>query len=69
MISGAQLFHISSFPNALVSGVTEQSPDDDGPKPTYLTGVDYIIYGLPTILMSILVISTIGYMITSAIGL
>lgn len=69
MISGAQLFHISSFPNALVSGVTEQTPDVDGPKPTYLTGVDYIVYGWPTILMSILVISTIGYMITSAIGL
>ena len=69
MISGAQLFHISSFPNALVSGVCEQNVSiNEVPKP-YLTGKDFILNGWPTILMGVLVISTVGYMIASAIGL
>ena len=69
MISGAQLFHISSFPNALVSGVSEQNVSKgEIPKP-YLNGKDFILNGWPTILMGVLVISTIGYMIASAIGL
>ena len=69
MISGAQLFHISSFPNALVSGVCEQNVGKDEVAKNYLTGQDFILVGWPTILMGVLIISTVGYMISSAIGL
>ena len=71
MISGAQLFHISSFPNALVSGVCEinhDSVDKNGGQP-FLKGIDFVINGWPTVLMGIFVISTLGYMLSSSIGL
>ncbi|OHT08968.1 Sodium:sulfate symporter transmembrane region family protein [Tritrichomonas foetus] len=74
MISSSQLFHISSFPNALVSGVcAECSPEVE--KETgvesgtpYLKGIDYVRFGWPTIVMSVATISSLGYMLASNIG-
>jgi len=70
MISGAQLFHISSFPNALVSGVCEANPD--GSESTngqpFLKGKDFVINGWPTVVMGIFVMATLGYMLTSSLG-
>jgi phosphate transporter len=73
MISGAQLFHISSFPNALVSGVCIETTDEDPGKGIvngvpFLTGHDYMVVGAPTIVMGVVVVATIGYGIVSAIG-
>lgn len=68
MISGAQLFHISSFPNALVSGVGPDIDDERSGAP-FLRGADYIKYGWPTIILGVGVIATIGYCIAIALGL
>jgi phosphate transporter len=73
MISSAQLFHISSFPNALVSGVCIEVADEDPGRgivngTPFLTGHDYMVVGAPTIVMGIVVVSTIGYGIVSALG-
>lgn len=69
MISCSQLFHISSFPNALVSGVCIETniEDPENGKP-FLSGVDYIRFGWPTIIMGILVIGIIGFKIISMLG-
>ena len=75
MISTSQLFHISSFPNALVSGVciecsSEQEKEchvENGQP--YLKGIDYVRYGWPTIVMGIVVISSVGYILASKLGL
>ena len=70
MISGAQLFHISSFPNALVSGVCKHqfgNPEKVSQK-TFLQGNDFPILGWPTMIMSVLSIASIGYGITKAIS-
>lgn len=68
MISGAQLFHISSFPNALVSSVTGTMPNGAMGSP-YLSGSDFIVYGWPTIVMVIITISTLGFMLVSIVRL
>ena len=75
MISSSQLFHISSFPNALVSGVcVEPSKDQEKNvgaeigKP-FLKGIDYIRYGWPTIVLSIGTISSVGYILATYLGL
>jgi phosphate transporter len=70
MISTAQLFHISSFPNALVSSVCPEVTDDTNTSGTpFLTGRDYIVYGAPTIVFGIAIISTLGYVLTVVLGL
>jgi phosphate transporter len=73
MISTAQLFHISSFPNALVSSVCVEAADEDGGKGAggapFLTGHDYIVYGAPTVVFGIAVIATIGYALAGVLGL
>ena len=75
MISSAQLFHISSFPNALVSGVciecSKEVEIQEGVAngAPFLKGKEYIIYGWPTIVMAVAVISTVGYGIVSALGM
>jgi phosphate transporter len=73
MISSAQLFHISSFPNALVSGVCIECEEEDVARGIvngvpFLTGLDYIVYGAPTIVLGIVVISTIGYALATLLG-
>lgn len=73
MISGAQLFHISSFPNALVSGVCIETSDEDESREIingrpFLRGIDYISYGWPTVALGVCVISTVGYVIAVALG-
>ncbi|KAH0785659.1 Sodium:sulfate symporter transmembrane region family protein [Histomonas meleagridis] len=69
MISCSQLFHISSFPNALVSGVCPETNTEKSGNTPFLRGFDYIIYGWPTVLIGILVISTIGYALVSNLNL
>ena len=71
MISGAQLFHISSFPNALVSGVCRHqfgNPEKISQQ-TFLQGNDFPIIGWPTMLISMLTISSIGFGITKALNI
>jgi len=71
MISGAQLFHISSFPNALVSGVCRHvlgNGDTVTQKP-FLEGSEYFIYGWPTLFFSVIGIASLGYMCTLMIKL
>ena len=65
MVSGAQLFHISSFPNALMSGVCKHKPGnpEDITQETFLSGKEYFLYGWPTLLFGMAVISSIGYFI------
>jgi phosphate transporter len=74
MISSSQLFHISSFPNALVSGVAIETIDEDPKRGIlngipFLTGHDYIVYGAPTIAMGVVVVATVGYMLVRILGL
>lgn len=71
MISGSQLFHISSFPNALVSGVCKHLPGqpDQVTHFTFLEGPEFFIVGWPTLFSSMLIISSVGYGITFAMKL
>ena len=66
MISGAQLFHISSFPCAIVSGVCKHDIDDKNKITaiTFLEGSDYPRYGWPTQIMAIGIFSSLGFVIT-----
>jgi phosphate transporter len=68
MIAGSQLFHISSFPNALVSGVPKHWKSDPSrlSSESFLTGTDFLALGAPTALFGILVIGSIGYGIVKA---
>ncbi|KAH0793091.1 Sodium:sulfate symporter transmembrane region family protein [Histomonas meleagridis] len=68
MISGAQLFHISSFPNALVSGVCPETEPSLGEKKPFLSGSDYIRIGWPTLIIIVIIISIFGYSILSFLG-
>lgn len=74
MISSSQLFHISSFPNALCSGVCIECTEDqekifgvENGSP-FLKGYEYVKYGWPTIVMSVFSISTLGYFLASDLG-
>jgi len=70
MISASQMFHISSFPNALISGVQRHQrldPSKLTPE-SFLTGKDYFMIGWPTVVASLIIISTIGYAIINALG-
>jgi phosphate transporter len=73
MISSAQLFHISSFPNALVSGVCIEAVDEDPGRGIvnglpFLTGHDYMVYGAPTVVLAIVIVSTLGYALANLLG-
>ncbi|OHT07277.1 Sodium:sulfate symporter transmembrane region family protein [Tritrichomonas foetus] len=75
MISSSQLFHISSFPNALVSGVCVECSEEvakvenvENGTP-FLKGIDYVIYGWPTVAMGIGTIASLGYFLASGLGL
>ena len=71
MVSGGQLFHISSFPNALVSGTCRHilgNPDKITPV-TFLKGSDYFIIGWPTLFISLFMVCTVGYFLGLAVHL
>ena len=70
MISGSQLFHISSFPNALVFGVCKHNLGNSNTisDQPFLKGSEFFIFGWPTLFLSILVISSIGYFIVKSIS-
>jgi phosphate transporter len=74
MISTSQLFHISSFPNALVSGVCIETIDEDPARGIlnglpFLSGHDYVVYGAPTVAIGVALVATIGYGLARALGL
>jgi phosphate transporter len=59
MIAGSQLFHISPFPNALVSGVPKHWKSDPSrfSSESFLSGTDFMLLGFPTV---IFVIGSVG---------
>ena len=67
MISGGQLFHISSFPNTLASGIVDQTKDES--RKTYLSGKDFIFYGWLTVVVGVIVISCVGYFVGREVNL
>ncbi|KAH0792629.1 Sodium:sulfate symporter transmembrane region family protein [Histomonas meleagridis] len=68
MISCAQLFHISSFPNALISGVQVHLRMDPSKltSESFLNGTQFFLVGWPTVIAGILIIASIGYGIVLA---
>jgi phosphate transporter len=63
MVSGAQLFHMSSFANALMAGVCRHLPGagDRLTSDTFLSKSHYPLRAWPTMIYRILVISSVGY--------
>jgi phosphate transporter len=63
MISAAQLFHISSFPNALISGVQRHQRMDNTKltADSFLGGKEFFKYGWPVVLIAIFVIASVAY--------
>jgi phosphate transporter len=63
MVNGAQLFHMSSFANALVSGVCSHLPGagDRLTTDTFLSKQDYPLVAWPTMIYRILVVASVGY--------
>lgn len=70
-ISGAQLFHISSFPNALTSGVCKHLPGqpDQITHFNFIEGPEYFTVGWVTLIVGVLLISSVGYGITLGLKL
>lgn len=71
IVSGAQLFHISSFPNALMSGVCRHKPGngEEVTQITFLQGSEYFKYGWPTVVAGIAIVSSVGFFITKLLKL
>jgi phosphate transporter len=71
MISGSQLFHISSFPNALVSGLQAHSKADPRKMQahSFLSGKDFVVMGWPTVLLAVILIASATYGIVRAMQL
>lgn len=70
MISGSQLFHISSFANALMNGVCKHvigCPDQLTQEP-FVTGTEFFMKGWLTMIIGPLVIASIGYGLCIALG-
>jgi phosphate transporter len=67
MVSAAQLFHMSSFGNALVSGVHKHymGAGDRLAPDTFLSKQDYPLTAWPTLFFGVLVIASVGYGICS----
>jgi phosphate transporter len=71
MIGNAQLFHISSFPTALVSGVQRHAkgePTNLLPEP-FVPGPEFFTAGWPVVLASVLIIASVGYGLVVGLGL
>jgi phosphate transporter len=63
MVGGSQLFHMSTFANALVGGVVRHrrgQPDRLTGDP-FLNKKDYVIQGWPTLVYRILIVASVGY--------
>jgi phosphate transporter len=63
MVSGAQLFHMSTFANSLVYGVRRHVPGNSqllGPE-RFLAKTDFPYYGWPTIVIALLLIGSVAY--------
>jgi di/tricarboxylate transporter len=63
MVSGAQLFHMSTFANALVGGVVRHrtgAPDRLTVEP-FLRKRDYPMKGWPTLVVGVLIVGSVGY--------
>ena len=71
MISCSQLFHISSFPNALISGVQRHQRIDPSrlTADSFLGGKEFFMNGWITVVVAIFVISGVAYGIVTAMGL
>jgi phosphate transporter len=63
MVSASQLFHISSFPNALISGVQRHYRAEPArlTSESFLNGTDFFLVGWPTVLVALLVLAGLGY--------
>lgn len=71
MIGNAQLFHISSFPTALVSGVQRHAKGEPTtllPEP-FVSGPEFFTLGWPVVLGSVLIIASVGYGLVVGLGL
>ncbi|OHT14983.1 Sodium:sulfate symporter transmembrane region family protein [Tritrichomonas foetus] len=71
MIGNAQLFHISSFPTALVSGVQRHRVNDHTtlePEP-FLPGPEFFFAGWPIVFGSVFIIASVGYGLVIAMKL
>lgn len=68
MISCSQLFHISSFPNALISGVQRHMRMDPSKltSESFLNGSSFFSYGALTVVVSIVILGSVGYGIVLA---
>lgn len=71
MISCSQLFHISSFPNALISGVQKHYRLDSTKltSESFLTGTSFFLVGWPTVLMAMLILLSVAYGIVKGMKL
>jgi di/tricarboxylate transporter len=69
MVSGSQLFHVSSFPNALIAGVQRHQRADPSilAADSILSGKDFFLYGLLTVAFSIGILASVGYAIAGAL--
>lgn len=63
MIGNSQLFHISSFPTALVSGVQRHKKNDPTnlESEPFLPGPEFFFSGWPIVLSAVIIIATVGY--------
>jgi phosphate transporter len=71
MIGNAQLFHISSFPTALVSGVQQHAKGEPTallPEP-FIPGPEFFTAGWPVVLGSVFIIASVGYGLVIGLGL
>jgi phosphate transporter len=70
-VSGAQLFHMSTYANALVAAICkhERSRSQETTAETFLERFEFPLVGWPTIVAVILITASIGYGIGLAMGL
>lgn len=71
MVSASQLFHISSFPNALISGVQRHYRAEASrlSSESFLTGTNFFLVGWPTVLLAVFVLSGLAYALVIAMKL
>ncbi|EAY16298.1 Sodium:sulfate symporter transmembrane region family protein [Trichomonas vaginalis G3] len=71
MVSGSQLFHISSFPNALISGVQKHQRMDPTKltSESFLGGKEFFMYGWPTEIIIIVIIIAVSKSLVMALKL
>jgi phosphate transporter len=69
MVSGSQLFHVSSFPNALIAGVQRHQRADPSvlTADSILGGKHFFVYGALTVVFAVGVLATVGYWIAASL--